>query len=181
MRLFVSINLPQNITEYVFAVQRELAEQNLFAGTFPNADNLHITLKFLGDVDEKKIPEIQKALRIIKMPAFKICLKNKMGVFPSESTIRTIWIDLKSEELAALATQVNNILEQFTPKESREFASHLTIARVNNITQKGRLIDYLHLQEIKFLCFEAKEFALMSSYLTAVGPEHTHIETYHLS
>lgn len=181
MRCFVSIDLPQDMIKYVNSVQQELGDQNLFAGTFPEPDNLHITLKFLGEVDEKQVPEIQKALRSIKMPSFKVCLKNKLGLFPNESTIRTIWLDLKSEELESLAAQVHDVLGQFIPKESREFASHLTIARVNNVSNKGHLIDYLRSQEIKFLCFEAKEFVLMSSYLTAAGPEHTNIETYHLS
>ena len=76
MRLFVSIDLPQDTVKYINAVQQEIADQNLFEGRLTQPDTIHITLKFLGDIDEKQIPEIQKALRLITMPSFKICLKN---------------------------------------------------------------------------------------------------------
>ena len=181
MRLFVSIDLPQDTRKYIAAVQQELADQNLFEGRLTQPDAIHITLKFLGEVDEKQISEIQKALRSIKMPSFKVCLKNKLGVFPSENNIRIIWLGLESKELEPLTKQVHAALEQFVPDEEREFVGHLTIARVNNVKDKEKLLNYLRSVTIKFLCFEAKEFVLKSSYLTAVGPEHTDIERYPLS
>ena len=101
MRTFIAIPLPEEVREELKRIQQEILisqkrdlssqKQNLKVST---TKDFHLTLKFLGDVDEKEIEKIKEALSVIKFNEFELSL-DKIGFFPSEDYIRVVWIGLK--------------------------------------------------------------------------------------
>jgi len=173
-RLFVAVDLPENIKEEIAKAGAKLPKD----GIRPVAkENLHITLKFIGEVGTEKIEEIKAKLRTIKMKGFDCELKG-VGVFPNENYIRVVWIAIESEELPHLAQAVETALKGIGKKEDREFSPHLTIARVS---KKIDLRDFLEKNKNReFGKFTVCDFALFESTLTPNGPIYKKIENYEL-
>ena len=142
MRLFISINFPQEVIKYISLLQKQLEAKNLFEGKLIKPEQLHLTLQFIGDVPEEKASEIQQTLQAINMPPFKVCL-GSLGVFPAQDHIRIIWLDLKGQELTMLAHQIHQALKPLVDLEERPFVGHITIARVKKVKNTQELQDYL--------------------------------------
>jgi len=137
---------------------------------------LHLTMKFLGEVDENKISEVRKKLRSIKLKRFNVRL-GEIGVF-SESFIRIIWVCLLGAE--ELQRKIDMALEGLFKKEER-FMSHLTIARIKKVSDKKKLFNSLEKIKIKEVEFEATTFDLMESELFQHGPRYRIIEEFSLA
>lgn len=173
-RLFVAVDLPEAIKEEITKISAQLPKDGV---RLVSKENLHITLKFIGEVEIKKVEEIKSKLRSIKMKNFECKLKG-VGVFPNENYIRVVWIGIESETLLQLAKKVESTLIDIGKKEDREFSPHLTIARVS---KKIDLQNFLWKnREREFGGFTVAEFALFESTLTPNGPIYKKIETYEL-
>src|SRR3989344_6773166 len=96
MRLFVGIDLPLDIKDYFYNLQKELKKDNLAKIKWVSKKNLHLTLKFLGDVSNVNL--IVDALKNIKFFKFNIKL-DSLGYFPSGSKIKIIWVGLKDDKI----------------------------------------------------------------------------------
>jgi len=115
MRLFLAIDLPENIVHILKETQR----------TLPGKlnKNFHITLKFLGDVEESKIPDLIKNLEFISQDPFTLKLHN-LGAFPNLQSPRVIWVGLSPKEpLINLHKQIARALN-FVPK----LRPHITLS-----------------------------------------------------
>ena len=172
MRVFVAIDIPKQTQKEIKKIQGKIPE---FKGKFTEAENLHLTLKFLGNIDEEKIDEIKIRLRNVKLKSFETEI-NKIGVF-SPSFIKIVWIHLTNFE--ALQKIVDEKLSSLFPKEKR-FMSHLTIARVKSVENKKEFLE--ELERIKFpeIKFKVKDFRLKKSTLSRKGPVYEDLEEYPL-
>lgn len=99
-------------------------------------ENMHITLKFLGEVDERKLPEIFDSFEksLTNAQAFAFNLKD-IGCFPNIRRPRVIWVGIErgKDELKILANTVDNFMAEFGfEREKRGFSAHLTIGRVRD-------------------------------------------------
>ena len=143
-------------------------------------ENLHVTLKFLGEVGEDDVPKIVETLKGVKRKEFTIKL-NGVGGFPSNRNPRVVWIGIREgyPELRALHDEVEGVLVRYFPRERREFKAHLTIARVK---RGGRALAPLleKFADEDFGVVQVKEFKLKRSELTPRGPIYTDIEVYPL-
>ena len=93
--------------------------------------NLHLTLKFLGDIDDAKVDPIAEALQrhLAPFPRFTINAKG-LGVFPEPKRPRVLWVGLEGSDLTTLASTVESALEPFGfVPEKRGFKPHLTVGR----------------------------------------------------
>ena len=170
MRCFISINLPEELKSPVSSLKKEINTE----GIKPVEDkNLHITLKFLGNVPVEKLGEIEQALRNVEFSKFKIKLK-KVGVFPNESYIRVVWIGCENSELEDLSDKINESLSGLFKKEP--FSAHLTIARVRRKTDLSNFLEK-H-REDEFGEFEVSNFELKSSKLSKEGPEYSTVAVF---
>lgn len=175
MRSFIAIDIPEEIKSEIVKIQKKLSESGLFSGKLTERENLHLTLKFLGELSEKEIEEVKSGLKNIKLEKFKASF-GKLGVF-SESFIRIIWIEL--ENCGKLQGEIDKKLEGLFAKENR-FMSHLTIARVKKVEDRKKLID--EIEKIKINKeFDVSEFKLKKSTLTEKGPIYEDIENYYLN
>jgi len=139
--------------------------------------NIHITLKFLGDVQENNIDEIEQIIRksVNEIEPFKIKLKGT-GVFPNKNYIRIIWIGIKDTEL--LSKIAENIDENLSKlgfkKEKRGFSAHLTIGRVKTAKNKPFLLKVIeNYSDFEFSTQEVSSINLKKSDLTPKGPIYT--------
>ena len=176
MRVFIAIELLEEAKAEIERIQKDLKKQNLFEGKMTEKENLHLTLKFLGEIDDSRTEEVKKRLRKIKFPEFKAAL-GEAGVF-SEDFVRIVWIKLDGN-VTGLQKEVDNALKELFKPEFR-FMSHLTIARVKNVKDKKRLLDYLSSAKISKIEFPVSGFALKSSELTEKGPIYADLERFEL-
>lgn len=172
MRVFISINLPKEVQEEIGKIQDKLPE---FSGKKTELENLHLTLKFLGEVNEERIEEIREGLRGIKFEIYRTELKH-LGFFDNQK-YGVVWIYLSNcEELQKI---IDDKLKNLFEPEKR-FMSHLTIARVKNIKDKKRFLEELNKLEISKIDFEVNGFYLMKSELSPEGPKYEVVEKYGL-
>lgn len=169
IRCFIAIDIPNKLKERIGELSKELEKEiNIGAIKPVTNENLHITLKFLGNVLEKKLAIIEQRLKSIQFKPFLIHLKG-VGVFPSEEYIRVIWLGCLGEEIEELAEKINHVLAKDFRKEG--FVGHLTIARVKKkVELKDFIIRHKNDDFGTFLC---KSFELKKSRLEKDGAVYT--------
>jgi len=167
-RAFISIDIPKEIKIEIKGIQQNLPE---FIGKITESENLHLTLKFLGEADEEKIEKIKNKLREIKLNKFKTRI-DSLGVF-SEGFIRIIWLHISNCE--ELQKEIDEKLKDLFRKENR-FMGHLTIARVKGIKDKQEFLEKLKKIKIPKINFVADKFKLKKSTLEKHGPVYETLE-----
>lgn len=149
-----------------------------------NINNIHITLKFLGETEENKTHEIITCINnVVKNISHLHFDISQIGIFGSNYQPKVIWLGIKNEEnLINLATQIHNELENIGfNKDRQNFVPHLTLGRINYITDKKRftsIIKKLNIQQIQSV--EVNEIILYESILKKEGPVYTVIEKFKL-
>lgn len=147
---------------------------------------LHLTLKFLGEQEEKRLPAIAESLRQAVLPAAPFNLQFKgLGVFPSPRRARIIWAGIAAgrDELASLAHSLEEALaETGFPRESRPFKAHLTLGRVRRPLSEQLLRDLLA-GESSFSTAESavQSLRLYRSRLSPRGAQYSALQEFFLS
>tara|TARA_Y100000310_G_scaffold344679_1_gene458748 strand:+ start:5213 stop:5749 length:537 start_codon:yes stop_codon:yes gene_type:complete len=176
MRLFIAIEIPEDIKEYMVEVQRNI-DNNQNKVRFVNKDRIHLTLKFLGEVQLNDLENIKTNLKKITFSPFSVNLE-KIGVFPDENYIKVIWIGLKPEEpILKLQKDIDEKLEEFFKKE-KDFRPHLTLARVKYIEDKENFVNKLKNMKIENKKINITNFKLVKSTLTPEGPVYEDLEVF---
>jgi len=179
VRCFVALDLPREVMNHIHDIQNQIKKQNLFTGKFTDIETLHLTLKFLGEIEEEKVEEVKKRLREIKFPAFEVRLGN-VGAFPSgySSYVKVIWVELIGAY--NLQKQIDEVLKDIFQPEFR-FMGHITLARVKSVGDKKALLEYLKHIKPKELRFKIDRFFLKKSTLQSEGPVYEDLEEYELA
>ena len=140
MRSFVAVPLPEKIQADIFAAAQELARRLPDLKWSRKVENLHITVKFLGQIEEEKLAALagDLAQTLAPLPRFPLALRG-MGAFPSPRKANVVWAGVEdiSRGLNAVADAVEGVGERFGfPREQRAFTGHVTVGR-----SKGRGVD----------------------------------------
>ena len=173
MRTFISIDLSIEVKNEIRKIQNSLPD---FIGKKTEFENLHLTLKFLGEIDERKVDEVRKRLFSIKINDFDTEI-DSIGIF-SENFIRIVWLHIKGAE--QLQKAIDDVLGDIFQPEAR-FMSHITIARVKNIKDKKEFLKELKKIKIPEIRFNVSSFNLKKSELSQKGPIYDIIEEFRLS
>jgi len=152
MRAFISIDLPNEIKNQIAKIQNSLPK---FSGQKTEPENLHLTLKFLGEVNEPVIEQVKEKLREIKLNKFN-CEIDSIGIF-SPKFIKIIWLHLSN--CSELQREIDKNLMNLFPKE-RRFMSHLTIARVKSIKNRNDFLKKINEIKIEPIKFDVDNFRL---------------------
>jgi RNA 2',3'-cyclic 3'-phosphodiesterase len=176
-RTFIAIDLPREIINEVERVQGELQKKNIFHGKLTEPENLHLTLKFLGEISEEQIGKVKEKLKEVRFSKFEAYL-GELGVF-NPSYIKLVWIHIIEKKILELQKEIDEKLKDLFSKEQR-FISHLTIARVKNVKDKKLFLQEIEKIKVQNLKFSVREFYLMKSELKESGPEYSILETYSL-
>lgn len=175
MRLFVSIELPDNLKNQIKKIIEELKKCDpkvKWVGT----ENLHITLKFIGEVkEEEKINKItQKLEDSVKGQGPFTASFSRLGTFPEGKNPRVIWLGIEQgkDEISSIVSNIDTLLADLgIEREKREFTAHLTLGRTKEKRANKLLVDKIEkfnlpdLGEIK-----VEKIHLMQSKLTPKGP-----------
>jgi RNA 2',3'-cyclic 3'-phosphodiesterase len=178
MRLFIGAFLPEETKKEVTELQQRIAKLSLFNGKSAEEENLHLTLKFLGEVKEEKLPGIKEALGRIKQKTVGTKIEGA-GIF-TPSRPRIVWLQIRGFE--ELQKKIDEEMEGVGFKKEERFMSHITISRIKHITpiNARKLLEELQKiapgKEAK-----VKKFALIESELTPKGPKYKIVEEYKLA
>jgi len=175
MRCFLAIELNEEMKGELVKIQKEF--QDYLTAKFVEKENLHLTLKFFPDVDEKDINDIKKSLKELEFGKFSMIL-GKIGFFPNENRINVVWASLESEKIGELHELIEVKLTDFV--KEKNFESHVTLARVKNIKNKEKFLEKVKNFNVKPVSFEVKNFILKKSTLTEKGPIYEDIERFEL-
>jgi RNA 2',3'-cyclic 3'-phosphodiesterase len=134
MRLFIALRLPEAVTTELAALQQSLKRGANYPVTWVAAASVHLTLQFLGDVEEGRVPALLAALaavRATQAPHPRLCLTSP-GAFPSLQRPQVVWVGVGGDlaglaHLHRLAIGATESLG-FAP-EARPFQAHLTLGR----------------------------------------------------
>jgi 2'-5' RNA ligase len=183
MRLFVAVELPDEVRDRLRAVQEQLRPIPLsIRWVKPGA--LHLTLKFIGEVGADRIEGIRDALARSAPGAARFHLEARgVGTFPEHGRPRVIWIGLEGdiEAAVALARRIDAALHAIGyPAEQRDFSPHLTLGRVRG----GGGGDWRSFLRDVTACegggFEVSGFVLFESRLAAAGATYHPVARYAL-
>lgn len=175
-RIFICIDFPDEVIKEVARAQEVLGNWK-FTGKMTELENLHLTLKFLGEIDEEKLREIKEKLRDVKFKKMELGLGN-VGSFSYRGKPRIIWIKILGKEFYELQKKIDEILSEAGFVKEERFMGHVAIARVKYVKDaKGfkEHIDAIKLKKIKFL---EDKFKLMESELKTLGPVYSVVEEY---
>ncbi|MBI2651182.1 RNA 2',3'-cyclic phosphodiesterase [Candidatus Woesearchaeota archaeon] len=176
MRLFIALEIPGNIKEYLMHILKIIDSPSLKA-KFLDKNQMHLTLKFLGKVQANKLDEIKKILKNVNFTAFSTSL-GRIGFFPNESYIRVIWLGLNPEDsILKLQKGIDEKLKNLFEKE-KNFKPHITIARVKAIGNKEEFLEKIKSIEVENKEFEVTSFKLVKSTLTPIGPIYEDLEVF---
>ena len=176
IRTFVAVSISEKAREVVAEMVASM--QDFGSGVrWVKPENLHLTLKFLGDVEEKKLPELEEALKLSaeNINPFNYELVN-IGCFPNYKRPRVLWVGVEDSEDQLLLLH-QNIESEFTkqdfPKESRKFTPHLTIARVKDFRKCESVISKFSDYNFGSHKNVVEEVLLMKSDLYPSGAKYT--------
>jgi len=177
MRLFVSVDLPADLTGDVAAVQEAIRDASGLNFTDPS--QAHLTLKFLGDTDPDRLAELEPALEAAIAAAdvspFEATIGG-LGAFPDTDYIRVVWLGFESggDRLGKLHEAVENRMVDlgFQPEE-HDFTPHVTIARMEHAGGKELVQEVLREQSPTVGTMTLDTINLTESDLGPDGPEYS--------
>jgi len=184
MRTFIAIEIPEETRQGLRDAQRLLRTDAVDA-SWPKPEGIHLTLKFLGEVSETKVPEITSVLSLAAAGsrAFRLAVDG-IGTFPNARSARVVWAGLGGEIecLDRLQAAVENAMERAGfERENRPFTPHLTLGRIKYIRSRDAWVRSL--EQVKGLslpAFEVSSFSLIKSELKQSGAEYTQIAKFEL-
>ena len=157
IRTFIALELPPAVISLFQEVQQDLKRLKIRA-RWVRPENIHLTLKFLGDVNPDDIDKIGTAMAgaAIDCPPVTVSVRG-IGVFPGIKRPRVIWVGLGGDTQSLLALQSRleqNLAGAGFPKDKRSFKAHLTLGRIKHTANpaviRRMLMDYARLSAEEF-------------------------------
>ncbi len=176
IRAFIAVRIEADMVQKISEAQSQL-KRNLGGIRWVRKENLHLTLKFLGQVEENRITPIMTALEeaLRAIPRFTMSGRG-IGVFPDIKTARILWVGLKSEKLSSLATAVEVAVETIGFKrEKRDFSPHLTIGRWRSFKGQSEQLkqEVERWKDYNFGESQVEETVFFQSILKPQGAEYS--------
>jgi 2'-5' RNA ligase len=188
MRVFIAIDIDEKTKNAIADVQKQLnAKVDIKKGDvkWVEPDNIHLTLKFLGEIEEKQVAEVSDIAKQVAEAHKNFALDiESVGSFGGRSA-KVIWagVGTRAEQLLALQKDLYSRLEQAGyPKEEHEFSAHLTICRVRNPKAGFKLAEAVgQFAKLKLGSINANAVCVYQSQLTPAGPIYTLLSSSKLS
>jgi len=187
VRLFVALEIPSAVRDNLSAFLSEMGALTEKLGErrvrWVRPENLHVTLKFIGEVADAKLAAIRTALSTVPSVAPIDVRFRGLGFFPNENRPTVLWAGLDaSPHLSAFAGDIDSALNTMgIAKEKRAFVPHLTLGRfaVPLLHEKLRAAIQKN-RERELGSFQASEFQLIESKLKPSGAEYTSLASFPL-
>ncbi len=184
IRTFIAVEIPSGIKEEMARVQAGLKESGAYVG-WVRPEGIHLTLKFLGDVEASRIDELAAAVQDAARGTGPVRLDVRgIGVFPNARAPRVVWLGVSGEvdALSALADRIEAACERLGyPREKRGFTPHLTLGRVKSPGRRESLMRKVAEYEKADLGgFTAESVSIMKSELKPSGAVYTEMRRIEL-
>lgn len=183
IRTFIAIELPDEIKRYLTELENRLRDSTAIPAKWVNPEGIHLTLKFLGNVNSNKLNGITKVLENAAASVTPFALNIKeAGAFPNLRKVQIVWIGLDgdTEPLKLLQSRIEDGLVPLGfSREKREFTPHLTLARVRDTAspaereQLGSAIAGLATDSA--CSFKVTSVSVMRSQLSREGARYSQI------
>ncbi|MCD6358584.1 MAG: RNA 2',3'-cyclic phosphodiesterase [Dehalococcoidia bacterium] len=174
IRSFIAVELPVDVRNELGVIEEKLRHGMDLSVKWVNPKSIHLTLKFLGNIPQAKVPQIADALATVTKDNSPFSLElGELGVFPNLRRPRVIWLGLDGDvdKLISLQKKVDAALEALGfAREARPFKAHLTLGRVRGRGGQHDLGELLaDANPENGCCFEVNGVSLMKSRLTPQG------------
>ncbi len=174
-RVFIAISVSDDVIKEVARMQEQLKKRLQFVGKLTELENLHLTLKFLGDVDEETLEKVKEKLKTLRFEPLKLKLGH-VGAFNYKNMPRIIWIKILGD-VAKVQKQVDESLKDLFKPEER-FMSHLTLARIKHVGDLKYAQDYIKHLKLPPIAWIENKIQLKESILKIDGPVYVNLEEY---
>ncbi|BCS88734.1 RNA 2',3'-cyclic phosphodiesterase [Pseudodesulfovibrio sediminis] len=177
-RLFIGIELPARYQLQVTPFTQTLGTDLHSSVRWSKPGNWHLTLKFLGEIDESRLPRIIEALTAIRFDPF-VLQAGGAGVFPRTQHPRVVWLGLKegAKACTALALQIEDALAPLDiPQEKKQFRPHLTLGRIRRLGRDNWADVIKRAAAHSWPQFTVDRFILWHSALQPEGAVHTRLQ-----
>ena len=177
IRIFIAVELPQKIHDSLKQLQDALRD-SMPDVRWTKSGNIHLTLKFLGDVEISRIEAISKALTDItcQFTSFTTSLAN-IGAFPNSRKPRIVWVGLEkgADELVKMAGQIEDSMKRLGfLREKRRFNPHLTVGRIRRLEHPAAMTEALEQSRVGEVGeFTVQRISLIKSQLDTAGSIYT--------
>lgn len=176
MRSFIAIKLPETAKSALAGLQQELKKCGADI-RWVKPENIHLTLKFLGNIGDEIVDNILKIIETIcrRFRSFDLEIKGT-GAFPSLRSPRVLWVGVNSNaDVAALQNEIEAGMSSLGfARENRKFTPHLTLGRFRSSQGKGPLLEKIELfKDRKYGLIDVGSVALMRSDLSPSGARHS--------
>ncbi len=185
-RLFIAVELPEEIKEYLSSAVRTLQETGADA-KWVEPKNIHLTLKFLGATPAETIPAIRRAMTAVTDNARAVPASlETFGGFPSLAAPRVLWVSLtdKEKRLEHIVRELEDSLSAVGfAKEDRPFKAHITLARLRSSRNRLSLTEAARKFQavLEHPVFSLDNMTLFESVLSPKGPAYSIIEQIKLN
>jgi 2'-5' RNA ligase len=184
VRCFIAIELPEEIKRGLRELQAQLKAANQAPVKWVEPENIHLTLKFLGNVATDRLNEIGHATTNAVRGTSPFSLEvRELGVFPNPRRVQIVWVGLSGEveKLTILQQRIESGLAKlgFAP-ENRRFTPHLTLARLRDRAtpqERERLGQLVAETEFAARSFIVNSVKLIKSQLTREGPIYSQLSS----
>jgi len=176
-RSFIAIQMPAEVRKQLIEITNSLKETQ--AGIkCVSPENAHLTLKFLGNVNERRLEDIKNIVESVskKIDPFELSLSG-VGVFPNRSAPKVIWLGIGQGK--GMLNRIKDMLEERLleigiGKEERQYHAHLTLGRVKLLKEKNKLISWLESNmNFEISSIKVRKITLMKSILKSEGAEYS--------
>ena len=176
-RLFISIDLPERIKDDIEDLYMAIP-----GAKWVDYSQIHLTLRFIGEVDNIMEEQIIAVLKTISMPPFELSLKG-VGYFPPRRHPRILWAGVaENPELFRLQGKIERALNSIgIAPEQRRFHPHITIARLNEPPLEKIALFMAQNSLFSTELFAVSQFHLYRSYLSKRGAYHQKQATFYLT
>ncbi|MBA7594628.1 RNA 2',3'-cyclic phosphodiesterase [subsurface metagenome] len=184
VRAFIGIDIDEAVRHKLVAAQEQLQATGAQL-KLVEPPNIHVTMKFLGEVPEDKIGAIAEALKRAAAGTGQFDIRVKgIGVFPNLRYIRVVWAGVAEgrDEVIGLYQKIDREVQPLGFRPERDFVPHMTVARVKTAKQKERLAAFVkEMNDAEFGVTRAQAVELKQSTLTPKGPIYSTLARIELS
>lgn len=171
MRAFIAVETSEELKDKIAELQKKLEMEGV---KLVERDNLHLTLHFLGEIDERMKEKVVDAMNKLNFRKFEMRCRG-VGAFPSRNRMRVVWVGADAPELKEIHEQLGKELGKLGFKRE-EFSPHITLARVKFLKNKNRLAEFINANsEVELGSCAVDRVLLKKSTLTPNGPIYENI------
>jgi 2'-5' RNA ligase len=180
IRLFVALNIPGDALSKVLE-ECYRAVENPHRFKWETKEKIHLTLKFIGEVDENLIGKISEELEFVKEYSTFNCSVSRFGFFFRNREPKILWSDVQTDKpLKPIVMELDRRMQKYgIETDKREFNAHLTLLRIKQDVSE-KFIQRIKTHLFEKINFTASSISLVQSRLSKEGATYTNLKTFEL-